>query len=207
VRVLNDSSNAQGEAKKTLLKTINTALKEYFDVRRQRAELKLKYEKKQAAVTTKYQAKDEPLAVLEAELAIKLRALIVPNELLLLGGKLRSFATTFGKVSFKRKAETTKIVDAAGFEQQARKDRNLTTLGSFVRTWKPLPIKDIKSWMKANPKAARRYAPFMETGGDYDELYVKPNEPYLTEHDPNQLTASSVNLGKVEVSQDESPDA
>lgn len=205
---MNDSTNSTEEPKKGLLKTINQTLKEYFDVRRERAEIKLVFEKKQSKLAAKYQKSDEPLATLEEELAIKLRSLIIPNELILLGGKLRSFATHFGKISFKKKAETTKVADPAGFEATARKDGTLTTLGSFTRTWKPFKIKDILAWMAANPKRAKKYQQFMEKNGGYDELFVKPNDPYLTDHDPNRLTVESVNLGEAKISQDEqSPDA
>lgn len=203
---MTDSQEVTEDPVTSLRRQIGTTLKQYFDVRRQRAELKLDHEKKQRKLTEKYEKKDAPLGTLEAELAATLRALVIPNELVLITGRLRSFAARYGNVSFKKKAVSTKIVDPAGFERQARKDRLLTKLGKFVRTWKP-DSKAAIAWLQANPVPATKYEPFLERDGGYDELFVRPNEPYLTEFDPNQLTVKAVNLGRTDNSQDESPDA
>jgi phage host-nuclease inhibitor protein Gam len=191
-----------------LLGSVNEALREYFDVRRQRAENALAQQKEQDVLTAKYSELDKPLAEREAELGAKLRELLVPNKAMLLTGKLRSFKTTFGIVSYKQKAETTKVVDVNGLRKQARKDGKLTTLGEFTRTWKPKKIKDIQAWLKANPKLAAKYLPFLESSGGFDELFVKPDTAYFTEYDTNRLTNESVNLGRADDAEDDkSPDA
>jgi hypothetical protein len=188
-----------------LLGKINDSLRAYFDVRRQRSELRLAQQKEQDALAAKYDELDKPLSAQEAELASTLRSLLVPNKAILLTGKLRSFKTTFGIVSYKQKAETTKVINADGLRKQAKKDGKLTTLGEFTRTWKPKKIKDIQAWLAANPKSAPKYAPFLETDGGFDELFVKPDTAYFTEFDPNKLTNSSVNLGLAENEDNTSP--
>lgn len=179
-----------------VLETLGDTLRKYFDVRRERAALKLKYDRKVARVTAKFQKADESLGKLETELFLELRALIIPNKALLLSGKLKSFATTFGIVSFTNKPLAYRVKDPKGFEQKARKERRLSLLGKFVRTWKP-DAKKIDAWLKSDAKAAKRYGVFVEKVGDYDELFVKPNDAYLTSYDPNRLTAEKVNLGPV----------
>lgn len=178
----------------SVVQAIGETLKKYFDVRRERAMLKLKHDKKVAKATAKFQEADEPLGKLEAELLLELRALIIPNKMILLSGKLKSFATAFGSVSFAHKTEAYRVTDPKGFEQKARKERRLTLLGKFVRTWKP-DAKKIDKWLRTDPYAVKRYEPFVEKVGGYDELFVQPNDVYLTDYDPNRLTARSVNLG------------
>jgi hypothetical protein len=191
----------------SLLKKINKTLRKYFDVRRQRAEHKLTHDKKLAKLKTKFDQVDQPLATLEAELAAKLRGLIIPNRVKLIIGKRKAFATTFGVVSFSKKPLSFKVTDPKGLEKLARKERRLNKLGKFVRTWKH-NAKSIDTWLKADPEAAARYAAFVEKTGDYDELFVQPTDPYLTQFDPDQLTAKSVNLGPApDDVKDESPDA
>lgn len=201
-------SNEPNEGIKQLLTQVNVALREFFDVRRQRAENALAQQKAQDALTAKYSELDQPLAEREAELGSRLRELLVPNKAKLLTGKLRSFKTTFGIVSYKQKAETTKVIDAEGLRRQAKKDGKLTTLGEFTRTWKPKKIKDIQAWLKDNPKLAAKYLPFLDTDGGFDELLVKPDTAYFTEYDTNRLTNHSVNLGRADDNEDDkSPDA
>lgn len=177
-----------------VLQTLGETLKKFFDVRRERAMLKLKHDKKVAKATAKFQEADEPLSKLEAELLLELRALVIPNKAILLSGKLKSFATTFGIVSFTQKAEAYRVTDPKGFEKKARRERRLRELGNIVQTWKP-NAKLINKWLQSNPAAAKRFGPFIEKVGGYDELFVQPNDAYLTDYDPNRLTVRSVNLG------------
>lgn len=189
-------TNTTDSTSPDVIKTIGQTLKQFFDIRRERAELKLKYDKRIAKATAKFQKADEPLAQQEALLFTELRTLIIPNKAMLLSGKLKSFATTFGIVSFGQKAESYKVVDPKAFEKKARQERRLTQLGKFVRSWKP-DANTISNWLKSDPKAAERYSSVVEKVGGYDELSVKPNDSYLTDYDPNRLTAKSVNLGQV----------
>lgn len=201
-------SSSENLPSRELLSSIGEALRTYFDARRQRAQYALELQKEQDHLSQKYARLDAPLALLESEMAAELRELLVPNKALLLGGKLRSFKATYGIVSFKRKAETTKVVDVDGLRKQAKKDRKLTTLGTFTRTWKPKKIKDIQAWLKNNPEQAAKYLPFLQTDGGFDELYVKPDTAFFTKYDPNRLTESAVNLGRADDAEDEtSPDA
>ena len=204
---MTDTTEPAVDATADLAKTIGKRLRKYFNTRRQRAELKLDYDKKKAKLDKKFSSADEPLATLQAELEAELRALVIPNRVILLSGRIKSFATTFGSVSFKEKSESFTIVDADGVQAQARKDGLLNKLGKFTRTWKP-SAKDVIKLMKSDARAAKRYAPFVQRTGGYEEMFVKPNSTYYTDFDPNQLTPSSINLGAVaEDSQDESPDA
>jgi hypothetical protein len=203
-----ESRTEDPNKKATLLGEINSTLKTYFDARRQRAQLRLKFERKQAKLTSKFEQEDLPQKAIEEEAAARLRELIVPNSALLISGKLRSFATNFGSVSFKKKPVTESIVDKASFERVARTDGTLKVLGTFTRTWKPKPIKEIKAWMASNPKRAKKYASLITENGGEDQLFVKPSDPYLKEYDPNRLTPESVNLGVVELKQvEQGPDA
>jgi phage host-nuclease inhibitor protein Gam len=206
---MNDSTSQKAELPKRFMETLNDALKEYFDVRRDRAALKLKQEKKQAKLSDKFAQRDAPLVAREAELKEILRGLLIPNKAMLLSGKLRSFKTTYGEVFFTKKRESTSFTDTRGLEAQARKDRNLKALGKFKRTWSP-NLDAVVAFIKNQPKAvAEKYEPFLSTSGGFDELSVRPNEPYITEFDPNRLSYSKVKLGPAPdpVSQDKSPDA
>lgn len=206
---MSDSTNSGSELPKKFFKTLSQTLKEFFDVRRERAANTLKLEKKQAKLSDKFARLDEPLAQREEELAEVLRALLVPNKFRLLTGKLRSFKTTYGEVSYSKKKETTSITDAKGLEKQARKDGNLGALGKFTRTWKPV-LTNVVSFMETKPQSVtKKYEPFLAYDGGYDELFVKPNEPYIKEFDPDRLSVSRVPLGPSPDpdSQDESPDA
>lgn len=205
---MQDSTETGTELPKKFFKTLNQTLKDYFDVRRDRAANKLKLEKKQAKLTEKFALMDEPLAKLEDELAETLRALLIPNKARLLTGRLRSFKTNYGEVFFAKKKESTSIKDPKGLEKQARKDGNLRTLGKFTRTWKPV-LTAVVEFMATKPEAiTKKYEPFLSHDGGYDELSVKPNEPYIKEYDPNRLSVSKVPLGPAPDSQDEqSPDA
>lgn len=193
---MNDS-NEENQSVKDLAQAIGQSLREYFDVRRQRSQNRLDLANQQTALVAEFEKIDKPLGEREDALASKIRQQVIPNKVLLLSGKLKSFATTYGSVSFKKKAETTKIVDAAGFENQARRDGNLKRLGKFVRTWKP-DIKAVAAWLKSNPDEAKRYEPFIERGGDFDELLVQSNAAYIKEFDPNRLTEKAINLGPVD---------
>lgn len=190
-------TNEEPQPVKELRQSINQTLREYFDVRRQRSQNQLDLANKQSALVAEFEKIDKPLGEREDALAATIRQLVIPNRLLLLTGKLRSFAGTYGNVAFKKKAETLKITDAAGFEKQARRDGNLKRLGKFVRTWKPT-MKVVTEWLKSNPDQAKRYDPFVERGGGFDELFVQSNDAYITEFDPNRLTVKSVNLGPAE---------
>lgn len=187
-------TDSDAGALKTLVQAIGPKLKEYFDVRRERAENKIKFDKKQSKLTAKYAKADEPLARREEELAAALRELIIPGKLLLISGKIKSVATTFGNISFASKPVAYRVIDARGFEAKARKERRLNQLGQLVKTWKP-NAKNISKWLQSDQAAAKRYAPFVERVGGYDELSVKPNAAYLTDFDPNRLTEQGVNLG------------
>ncbi|MGB3946187.1 MAG: hypothetical protein WBK76_05120 [Candidatus Saccharimonadales bacterium] len=193
---MTDTTETPDDASAALAKKIGKRLRKYFNVRRQRAELKLDYEAKKAKLDKKFSQEDEPLGKLQAELEVELRALVIPNRVILLTGRLKSFATSFGSVSLKEKPESFTIINASGVEAQARKDGWLNKLGKFTRTW------------KTDARAAQRYKPFVEQTGGYEELFVKPNSTYYTDYDPDQLTPKSINLGAVtDSSQDESPDA
>jgi phage host-nuclease inhibitor protein Gam len=202
-----DTTEAPEDPTTNLKKKVGKRLRKYFSIRRQRAELKLGYDNKKAKLDKKFNKADEPLAKLQAELEAELRALVIPNRVILMAGKLKSFATTFGSVSIKEKPESFKIIKDEGVEAPARKDGWRDKLGKFTRTWKP-DAKVIINLMKTDPKAAKRYAPYVDHTGGFEEMFVKPNETYYTDHDPDRLTPKSVNLGSVETdSQDESPDA
>jgi hypothetical protein len=206
---MDDSTNQEAALPKRFMETLNDALKEYFDVRRDRAALKLKLEKKQSKLNDKFALRDALLAAREAELAATLRGLLIPNKALLLSGKLRSFKTTYGEVFFAKKRESTSIKDVRGLEKRARRDGNLKALGKFKRTWSP-SLDSVVKFIKDQPKAvAKKYEPFLSHSGGFDELSVRPNEPYITEFDPNRLSVNKVNLGPAPdpVRQDESPDA
>lgn len=204
---MDDSTNAETPLPKSFFKKLNDTLKEYFDVRRDRAGNKLKLEKKQAKLNDKFALKDEPLAKREDELAEVLRTLLIPNKARLLTGKLRSFKTNYGEVFFAKKKKSTSITDAKGLEKQARKDGNLRELGKFKRSWSPVLTAVVK-FIDTKPKSiTKKYEPFLAHDGDYDELSVRPNEPYIAEFDPDHLSVSKVNLGPAPDSQDESPDA
>jgi hypothetical protein len=181
---MNDSTNQEAALPNQFMETLNDALKEYFDVRRDRAALKLKREKKQAKLSNKFALRDAPLAAREAELAATLRGLLIPNKALLLSGKLRSFKTTYGEVFFAKKRDSTSITNPSGLEKRARRDGNLKALGKFKRTWSP-NLAEVVAFIKTQPKAvAKKYEPFLSHSGGFDELSVRPNEPYVTEFDP-----------------------
>lgn len=204
---MTDTTETQQDPVAGLKKKIGKRLRKYFGVRRQRAELKLDYDNKKAKLDKKYHQADEPLAKLQAELEAELRALVIPNRVVLLTGRLKSFATTFGSVSIKEKPESFTIVNPGGIEDQARKDGWLNKLGKFTRTWKP-DASVVIDLMKTDARAAKRYAPFVEQTGGFEEMRVRPNETYYTDYDPDRLTPKSINLGSIETSgQDESPDA
>ncbi len=204
---MTDTTETPDDASAAVAKKVGKRLRKYFNVRRQRAELKLDYEAKKAKLDKKFSQADEPLGKLQAELEVELRALVIPNRVILLTGRLKSFATSFGSVSLKEKPESFTIINASGVEAQARKDGWLNKLGKFTRTWKP-EAKVIVNLMKTDARAAQRYKPFVEQTGGYEELFVKPNSTYYTDYDPDQLTPKSINLGAVtDSSQDESPDA
>lgn len=205
---MTNDSNGGDKPPTQLLSSISKALQAYFNVRRQRAQYALERQTEQDHLSEKYAKLDAPLAKLESEMAAQLRELLIPNKTLLLTGKLRSFKTMFGIVSFKQKAVTTKVADPEGLRRQAKKDGKLTTLGEFTRTWKPKKIKGIQTWLKDNPKQAAKYLPFLQTDGGFDELYVKPDDAFFTQYDPNKLTESAVNSGRADDAEDDtSPDA
>lgn len=205
---MTDSAAQTDDPTEGLVKKIGKRLRKYFEIRRERAELKLDHDKKAARLTAKFEKADEPLAKHQAELEAEIRALIVPNRVALMSGKLKSFATAFGLVSLTWKPASFTITDPKGLEQQARKDGDLKRLGKFKRTWSPT-AKLVIDMMKSDTKRAKRYGPYVQPTGGFDELFVQPNETYYTDYDPNQLTPKSVNLGQVtdDTSQDESPDA
>jgi phage host-nuclease inhibitor protein Gam len=205
---LNDSNDEQ--TVKELLSTVNIVLRMYFDVRRQRRQNELDLANKQSALVAEFEKLDQPLSEREAELAASLREQLIPNRVRLLTGKLKSFATTYGSVSWVQKRETLKVIDPKGLEKMARRDRKLGMLGKFVREWKH-DAKKVAVWLKANPDQAKRYEPFVKRDGGYDELFVQSNDAYIKEFDPNRLTDKSVNLGPVDDNKDAednaSPDA
>src|SRR5690606_36763592 len=113
-------------------------------------------------------------------------------------------ATEFGNVLFVWKTDSYKIQNLTGVEKIARKLRELLELRNLPRRWK-LDVKAIKHKMKSDKKAAAEYGPFLQPTGGYYELFVQPNDRFLTTFDNRRLTDTRVDLGPAPDVQDESP--
>lgn len=193
------------ESPDNVKKSIGELLRELFDIRRQRLQLQNEYLIEESKRKDVFAIEDAPLAKRQAKIVGELHTLITNNKGNLLTGKLKSFAMTYGKVAFKAKRLVFKIADKKAVEKLARKDGILNTVGKFERVWKP-DAKALEAWLAANPGKAKKYAPFVEKTGGYDEVFAQPNGAYLTEFDPNRLTAEGIKLEKEEPTSD-IPDA
>ena len=205
---MSDSTQQDNEGFIEFTHRVNKALRGFFNAKRE--QIALSYQENQAIdeVKTRYAELKQPHAEKEARLKQELIDIIWPMKHLLITGKRKSVSTPYGNIEFKQKTADWTLKNADGLLELVRKDRRVTELFERVVDLKPRTTL-LKKLMKTDEKFRKRYSPFFEQIGGYDELRVRPSDRYFKRFDKNRLTDESENLGAQPTNdvQDTSPDA
>ncbi len=184
----------QATADDKTLDLINQLVRKLFKLRRKQVTLKQKFDEDKDRRKAAFESEDKKLEAQISKVSKKLRGLVKQNRgLLITRGK--SFATLFGKFSYRDLPSAFKVTDKVAALKVARKLGILRKVCSVKVTYS-VETDKLEQYLNGHPEHHKAFEDCIEWPGKKQEsLSVKPNDTYLTRHDSKGLTAKGVTLG------------
>lgn len=183
------------DPKNEAIESLNEKCERRFQFEVKRDELIKELETKIATLQSEYAPRiaeiQTPIDALDAEIWDEAKS---NYEMLVERGK-RSFATMIAKFQFRDKPGTTKVVDAAGIMNLARKLGVIRKIAEPQPRWK-LNNKKFLAWLEANPQLKSRFADFIQQEEATETLGLQPNSGYIVHHDSRRISPPSVSIKK-----------